>query len=662
MKVLIIVCCLISLFSIASSKASAVPIIALKEINDPLNPSNKLLRFDSTAPQFIQSETPVTGLLPSETLLAIDFRPSNGKLYGVTNLSRLYVINPNTGAATLVSPDTFNPLIPSGTTDVAFDFNPVVDLIRVVTPFGLNLRVNPDSGAVVAVDNPITFATGDANAGHLPNVSAAAYTNNFGGATSTTLYVITNLDNSGASSILATQGSPGGTPVSPNTGQLFTVANISVVLTDARGLDIFPDGTAYALINSSDTFNQFFTVNLSTGALSNFATFGQLFRMRDLAVVLPNSEPPTGTFQFSNSSFSVDEGSHFVTVTIMRTGNTSGPATIDLTTLDNSATQTSDYTIALRRIDFGAGETSKDVKILIVDDAFVDPSESFNVVLTNATGGFLPGRAPSASVTILDNDPITVLPLPNPLGDPQFFVRQHYADFLNREPDPVGFDFWVDQITSCGSNQQCVEVKRIHVSAAFFRSIEFQRTGFTVYLTHRVAQLGLLAPDNLPRYLDYMRDVQTLQKDFIFGAPGADAQLEANTQAFFNDVVKREEFVARFPFFLPNVSYVDILIFNTGVTFSQAERDALVNGLNNQTETRATVLRKVTDNQAFRQAEFNRAFVLMEYFGYLRRTPDTIGFNFWFAKLNSFNGDFIKAEMVKAFISSGEYRSRFGLP
>jgi hypothetical protein len=273
----------------------------------------------------------------------------------------------------------------------------------------------------------------------------------------------------------------------------------------------------------------------------------------------------------------------------------------------------------------------------------------------------LPGGPNPVPVTISDNDPITVLPLPNPLGDAQFFVRQHYADLLNREPDPQGLDFWANQIASCRS-QQCLEIRRIHVSAAFFLSIEFQRTGFTAYLTHRVAQLGLLAPDNLPRYLDYMRDVQALQKDFIFGAPGADAQLEANTQAFFNDVVTREEFLAKFPFFLPNESYVDLLIFFTGVTFSQTERDALVNGLNNQTETRATVLRKVTDNQAFRQAEFNRAFVLMEYFGYLRRSPDTIGFNFWFAKLNSFNGDFIKAEMVKAFINSQEYRSRFGTP
>jgi len=115
-----------------------------------------------------------------------------------------------------------------------------------------------------------------------------------------------------------------------------------------------------------------------------------------------------------------------------------------------------------------------------------------------------------------------------------------------------------------------------------------------------------------------------------------------------------------------NVQYVDALIANTGVAFSQAERDALVNELDNSTDTRASVLGRVAENQSLAQQEFNRAFVLMQYFGYLRRNPndapdsDFSGFNFWLTKLNQFNGDFQKAEMVKAFITSGEYRKRFG--
>ena len=647
MKLLFTACCLVTIFLIGSIMAGAAPILVL-------SPFNKLVRFESTAPEVIQSQTTVTGLQPGETLLAIDFRPSNGQLYGITDASRLYIINPNTGAATQVGSGPFSPALTPGLLDVGFDFNPVTDQIRVVT--GQNLRLNPDTGAVVAVDNALAFAAGDPNAGRAAGVSSAAYSNNVSGAASTTLYTIVNGSAFGAVPfVLATQGSPGGTPVSPNTGQLFTVGNVNGFFDIPVGLDIAPDGTAYALINGPDTFNRFFTVDLSTGALSPFATLGQNFKLRDLAVVLPNSVPPAGAFQFSAPSFSVNEGDHFVSVTVTRTGDTTIPATVDLATVDNSALQKSDYIIALRRLEFGPGETNENVKILIVDDVFFDPSETFNVVLSHGTAGFLPASPSSAVVTIVDNDVVTVLPPPNPLGDPVFFVRQHYFDFLNREPGS-GLNFWVNEITSCGSDPQCIEIRRINVSAAFFLSIEFQRTGMTVYLTHLLVQQG-----SVPFYLNYMRDVQALQKDFAFGAPGADAQLESNTQAFFNDMVNREGFIASFGF-MTNAQYVDRLIQLTGVPFSQAERDSLVNGLDTQTESRATVLRKITEKPAFREKEFNKAFVLMQYFGYLRRDPDFGGFNFWLNKLNSFNGNFINAEMVKAFITSIEYRSRFGTP
>jgi len=113
---------------------------------------------------------------------------------------------------------------------------------------------------------------------------------------------------------------------------------------------------------------------------------------------------------------------------------------------------------------------------------------------------------------------------------------------------------------------------------------------------------------------------------------------------------------------------VDALNANTGGSLTASERNALVNGLNAMTETRATVLRKVAENATFTNRELNRAFVLIEYFGYLRRNPNDLpdtnfdGFNFWLNKLNSFGGDFRRAEMVKAFLSSTEYRQRFGQP
>ncbi|HSQ24156.1 MAG TPA: CHRD domain-containing protein, partial [Pyrinomonadaceae bacterium] len=89
-------------------------------------------------------------------------------------------------------------------------------------------------------------------------------------------------------------------------------------------------------------------------------------------------------------------------------------------------------------------------------------------------------------------------------------------------------------------------------------------------------------------------------------------------------------------------------------------RDMLVTRLDDGTITRAQALRLIAESEFLKQNEFNRAFVLMEYFGYLRRDPDTAGYNFWLTKLNQFNGNYINAEMVKAFLSSIEYRQRFG--
>ena len=111
---------------------------------------------------------------------------------------------------------------------------------------------------------------------------------------------------------------------------------------------------------------------------------------------------------------------------------------------------------------------------------------------------------------------------------------------------------------------------------------------------------------------------------------------------------------------LSNRQYVDALIANLGVTISQAERDRLIFDLRNGA-TRANILGRLAQHEAFSRAQSNTAFVLMEYLGYLGRDPDPVGFNFWLNKLNQFNGDYGRAEMVRAFLSSIEYRNRFRL-
>jgi hypothetical protein len=242
--------------------------------------------------------------------------------------------------------------------------------------------------------------------------------------------------------------------------------------------------------------------------------------------------------------------------------------------------------------------------------------------------------------------------LVNPLDTPEYFVRQHYIDFLNREPDEAGFNFWSEQISGCGTDQGCIERKRVNVSAAYFLSIEFQRTGGLVDGLYR-ASYGVR-----PDFAHFLPDTRTVGNGVRVGSDGWEALLAANTEAFVSSFVNRAEFHAAYDN-LSNADYVDTLISHTGVSFTAAERDALLSGLGTGAMTRAQALRSIAEDGRFVSAKFNETFVMMEYFGYLRRDPDASGFAFWLNKLNQFNGNFEQAEMVKAFIVSGEYRDRF---
>jgi uncharacterized protein (TIGR03118 family) len=544
----------------------------------------------------------------------------------------------------------------------------------------------------------------------------------------------------------------------------------------------------------------------------------------------PTTATATSLIKFATDNFAVDEAGGHVDFTVVRTGDTSGTATVNYNTFDESqaghASQKSDYEIALGTLTFNPGETSKTFRILIVNDSFAEGDESIDLFLSNPTGaGVGLGSPNTAEVTILDNDATTSSS--NPVDDASFFVRQHYLDFLNREPDASGFPFWVSNISTCNpSDTNCIATRRVNVSAAFFLSIEFQQTGLLAYMTHRAAFGPNASGSPAPvLYGNFERDTQALQRGFVFGQPGADAVLEANKVAYFNEFVTRPEFVSKYPSTLTNDQYVDKLlasanltpaevrlfvvnltndqevpptvptlttdaarpasfgtarfqfnaaqtamtftatISNIDVTGSQtadtnddliaahihaspsvgpgvngpvvwgffgspfndnnpndqiffptpggvggtfsgkwdppegngttlaaqltnlttghayinfhtkqftggeirglfpaadAFRNSLVAGLNGGTLTRAQVLRQVAEATELQTREFNAAFVTMQYFGYLRRDPDTSGFNFWLGKLNAFNGNFVKAEMVKAFITSSEYRQRFG--
>ena len=380
----------------------------------------------------------------------------------------------------------------------------------------------------------------------------------------------------------------------------------------------------------------------------------------------PSSAP---TVQLNQRFLSASEAAGHIEVVVSRSGNASLPATVDYLTspvLNGNVSDRSDFTLALGTLKFAAGETTKSFTILVTDDAFVEGNEVVSITLSNPTGGLALGAPSQGVLTIIDNDvsPATS----NPIDSTPFFVRQHYHDFLNREPDASGLAFWSAEIDNCAPKPQCTEVKRINVSAAFFLSIEFQETGYLVYRMYK-AGFGNISGTPVPvRFIPFLRDTQQIGQGVVVNVGDWRAQLEANKQAFALAFVQRPEFAAAFPNGVSATALVDQMNANAGGVLSVTERNNLIATITNPNDTnqRAQVLRSIAEDEDLRNAEFNKAFVLMQYFGYLRRDPnvapdsDFAGFNFWLGKLNQFNGNFVDAEMVKAFLNSIEYRTRFG--
>jgi hypothetical protein len=259
------------------------------------------------------------------------------------------------------------------------------------------------------------------------------------------------------------------------------------------------------------------------------------------------------------------------------------------------------------------------------------------------------------------NQPITI-------DDSDFFVQQHYVDFLSRFPDQSGFAFWQNDINQCGTNATCTEAHRINVSAAFFLSIEFQQTGYLVYKTYKAA-FGNLPNSPVPvRRENFMPETRSISNGLVVGQTGWEKVLDDNKNAFELAFVQRSDFQTAFPSSMTADAFVSQLDANAGGVLSGSEKANLVASLGAtpaDSAKRASVLRAVAENANLHQREFNRAFVLMQYFGYLKRNPNDLpdadfsGYNFWLTKLNQFGGNFVQAEMVKAFISSTEYRTRF---
>jgi hypothetical protein len=243
----------------------------------------------------------------------------------------------------------------------------------------------------------------------------------------------------------------------------------------------------------------------------------------------------------------------------------------------------------------------------------------------------------------------------NPEDDMEFFVRQQYRDFLARDADQKGLEYWTAQLSICGVDASCLRDQRVDVSAAFFGETEFQERGAFVYRLYKSA-LG-----RQPTFVEFSAGGRQVT---------AGADLQANKQAFAQAFIEKDEFTKKYPAAMNAEQFVDALLAtvarNSQVDLS-AQRSQLLALYQESVvpgdSARLLVVRQVAEDEAFARAEYNQAFVLMQYFGYLRRDPDPLGFKFWLNVLNNKPDNDASAyrSMVCSFLSSAEYQARFGM-
>jgi hypothetical protein len=249
----------LGLFALAGAGALAVPGAAsAAEAFYGVTQDNQLVTFQSDNVTNVEPSHAITGLPGGENIVGLDVRPLNGQLYALGKTSRLYVINPRTGAARQVGATPFIPALAG--TGFGFDFNPTVDRIRVTSDAEQNLRLNPDDGTVAGVDTNLAYAPGDPGAGTNPSVAGSAYTNSFAGATSTTLYDIDN-----ARHALVIQNPP-------NNGTLTTVGALGTS-NNAVAFDIGDTNVGYAVLNGEQNRQNLYRIDLSTGHATQATNF-----------------------------------------------------------------------------------------------------------------------------------------------------------------------------------------------------------------------------------------------------------------------------------------------------------------------------------------------------------------------------------------------------
>ncbi len=377
------------------------------------------------------------------------------------------------------------------------------------------------------------------------------------------------------------------------------------------------------------------------------------------------------TVQFSAASFSVNEGNGRATITVTRAGDATGVASIAYVTVDDPAAvrcdivngtayARCDYATTMDRLEFAAGESQKTFTIPVIDDAHAEGPETVMLRLSGTAGATL-GAQGTATLTINDNDAAAG---PNPINFSPFLVRMQYLDFLSREPESG--EPWTNVLNNCPNpfntdpNSLSAGCDRNLVSSAFFRSQEFQLKGYYVFLFYKVS-FG-----RLPQYDEIVSDMRTITGQ-------TSAEVFAKRAAFADAWAQRQGFRSAYDS-MSNAAYVDALLGPYGLSaittpdptapdgdvYVTLTKSDLVGRLGAGTLTRAQVLRAVVQSREADAREYNGAFVAMQYYGYLRRTPEAGGYQAWLNYLNSHPSDF--RTMIDGFLNSVEYKLRFGTP
>ncbi|HKQ99611.1 MAG TPA: Calx-beta domain-containing protein, partial [Pyrinomonadaceae bacterium] len=408
----------------------------------------------------------------------------------------------------------------------------------------------------------------------------------------------------------------------------------------ASGQLVFADGetskTFTVTVNNDTTDEADETIDLTLSGISGSSS--SLGEPSTAVLTIIDNDPPV--FQFNSPTYSVNEDALYVTVTVSRTGDASAPVSVNYETNDQAglnpcnlfngiASPRCDYAYSVGKLNFAAGQASRDIIIPIVNDVYVEGPETFTITLSHPTGGEV-GVPGSTTITINDDDHGGAA---NPIDSNEFFIRQLYIDFLGRLPDQAGLAAWLNILNNCpAGNTSC---DRIAVALGFAQSDEFATRGYFIYRTYR-ASLG-----RIPHYTEFVPDMAR-----VSGFLNAQ-ELEAAKADVINNFMAQPEFTGRYGG-TDDATYVNLLEQTAQVTLPNKQQ--LIDDLANHTKTRAEVLRIVIDTGEVQAKYSSEAFIVMNYFGFLRRDPDA-AYQGW---IDLFNSTHDYRAVVSGFINSSE--------